>query len=172
MIEVTTDVWRIDAPLLKMPAGVRMPLAATILRLPDRSLVIYGPIKFDDAQLAAIEALGEVAHLVAPNLYHHLFLPRAMARWPRATVHAPAGLEAKRAELTAGSYRPVVEGALAPTLDVLPITGAPKLAETVLFHRPSGTLVCADLVFNVTHPANLRTRMALSMMGTGGQRLA
>jgi hypothetical protein len=42
----------------------------------------------------------------------------------------------------------------------------------VLFHRTSGTLLCADLLFHVTEPANLRTRMVLAAMGTGGRRLA
>ena len=39
------------------------------------------------------------------------------------------------------------------------------------FHRPSSTLACADLVFNVTQPANARTRFALAIMGAGGRTL-
>src|SRR5262249_47128444 len=46
-----------------------------------------------------------------------------------------------------------------------------RLDETVLFHRPSSTLVCADFAFNITAPANLRTRLVLAMMGAGGRTL-
>ncbi|HLL21236.1 MAG TPA: hypothetical protein VK427_03845, partial [Kofleriaceae bacterium] len=52
------------------------------------------------------------------------------------------------------------------------IEGAPRIGETVLFHRPSGTLVCADFLFNVTEPANTITKVVLAAMGTGGRRLA
>ena len=48
----------------------------------------------------------------------------------------------------------------------------PKLTEAVLFHRASGTLVVADLLFHVTAPANLRTKLVMAMMGAGGRQLA
>ncbi|HSK05104.1 MAG TPA: hypothetical protein VK932_27835, partial [Kofleriaceae bacterium] len=52
------------------------------------------------------------------------------------------------------------------------VGGVPELNEVVLFHRASGTLACADLLFHVTRPANLRTRIVLALMGAGGRRLA
>ncbi|HEY5945141.1 MAG TPA: hypothetical protein VIV40_06605, partial [Kofleriaceae bacterium] len=51
------------------------------------------------------------------------------------------------------------------------IGGAPKVNEALVFHRPSGSLLCADFLFNVTDPKNLRTRAVLSMMGVGGKQL-
>jgi hypothetical protein len=57
-------------------------------------------------------------------------------------------------------------------LETAAIGGVPKIDEHVVFHHPSKTLVCADLVFNIGAPRNLRTRMALAVTGVGGKRLA
>lgn len=170
MKPIAPDVWQVTAPALRMPGGVYMPLASTVVRLADRSLLVYSPVAFDDAQAAAIEAEGQVAHIVAPNLYHHLHVRAAAERWPRALVHGAPGLAAKRKNVT--FHRELGAGAtIDDSIDVEVIGGAPKINETVVFHRPSGTLVCADFVFNVTEPANLRTRLALAVMGVGGKQL-
>jgi glyoxylase-like metal-dependent hydrolase (beta-lactamase superfamily II) len=58
------------------------------------------------------------------------------------------------------------------SLESVLIAGAPKLNETVLFHRPSGVLMCADLLFNVTTHATFMSKVILSMTGTGGRQLA
>lgn len=171
MNPIAADVWHVAAPAMRMAGGARMPLASTVLRLSDRSLLVYSPVAFTDEQAAAIDAQGEVAHVVAPNLFHHLHVRAALERWPRATLHGAPGLATKRANLT--FHRELASAAtIGDSVDVEVIGGAPKINETVLFHRPSGTLVCADFLFNVTAPANLRSRVLLSVMGTGGRRLA
>ena len=174
MNAIATDVWQVHGPGLRMPGGAVIPTSSTVIRLPDRSLLVYSPIDFDDAAAAALDGAGEVAHLVVPSRLHHLFAGAAKARWPRATVHAAPGVAEKQPalaidrELGGGGDGAPWGDAVASEL----IGGAPKANEVVLFHRPSGTLVCADLLFHVTRPANLRTRMVLAMMGTGGGRLA
>ena len=167
------DIWHVDGGDLRQPGGARMPIRSTIVRLRDRSLLVYSPIAIDDALAAAIGELGEVAHVVAPNRLHWLYAAAASARWPRAIVHAAPGLAAKRPELRVDrALGRDAEPAWRDQLDVESIAGAPKLDEHVLFHRASGTLVCADLVFHITRPANLRTRLVLAMVGAGGGRLA
>lgn len=166
---VGTDLWQLEGPAIRMPGGVMMPLASAVVRLADRSLLLYSPIRIDDAQAKEIEAQGEVAHIVAPNLLHHLHLEHACERWPRAILHGAPGLAAKRHDLRFDHE--LVSGRLDANLDVEVIGGAPKANEVVMFHRPSGTLVCADFLFNVTRPANLRTRLVLAFMGVGGGEL-
>jgi hypothetical protein len=170
---VAEDVWQLDGGEIRQPGGVRLPVRSTIVRLRDRSLVVYSPVAIDDALAAAIGELGEVAHLVAPNRLHHVFAAAAAVRWPRATLHGAPGLAAKRPDLRIDrALGRDAEPAWRDQLDVEPIGGAPKLDEHVMFHRASGTLACADLVFHVTRPANLRTRIVLAMVGAGGGRLA
>ncbi len=171
MEAIAPDVWQVSGSALRMPGGVMMPSSSTVLRLPDRRLLVYSPIAFDDAAAAAIDAAGEVAHLVAPSRLHHLFAAAAKARWPRATLYAAPGVADKQPELAIDR---VLAGGDAPGGDAVAlelIGGAPKLNEVVLFHRPSGTLACADLVFHITRPANLRTRIVLALVGAGGGRL-
>jgi hypothetical protein len=175
MDAIAADVWQVSGPGLRQPGGVVMPVSSTVIRLPDRSLLVYSPIAFDDAAAAAIEAAGEVAHVVAPSRLHHLFAVAAAARWPRAIVHAAPGVADKQPALAAARELGAPGGNAAPWGDAIALElvgGVPKLNEVVLFHRPSGTLVCADLVFHVTRPANLRTRLVLALMGAGGGRLA
>jgi hypothetical protein len=166
---IATGVWQVDGPGLRMAGGVVMPLSSTVLRLADRSLLLYSPVKLDDAQAAAIAAEGEVSHIVAPNLFHHLYVNAAAARWPNAAIHGPPGLAAKRSDIAFSGE--LGSASIDGSVDVELVGGAPRINEVLLFHRPSGALLCADFMFNVTKPANLRTRFALSMMGVGGGEL-
>jgi hypothetical protein len=172
MDAIGDDIWYVRGADFPLPGGARMPLGSTVVRLPDRTLLIYAPLAFDAANAAAIDAAGEVAHLVAPNLLHHLFLADALARWPRATLYAPPGLATKRPDLPTSrvidAHDPIFEN----ILDAVHLDGAPVVDETVLFHRPSGTLICGDLVFHLTAHANLRSRLLFGLMGVGGGRLA
>ncbi len=169
MKQIATDVWTVEGQAMRMPGGVVMPLVSTVLRLADRSLLLYSPGKLDDEQLSEIAAQGEVAHIVAPNLYHHLYLKRALERWPSAKLHAPPGLAAKRADLEIDNE--LGTASIDDSVDVQVIGGAPKINEAILFHKPSGAMLVADFMFNVTTPENLRTRAVLSMMGVGGREL-
>jgi hypothetical protein len=168
IIEVVPDVWRVPGADLRMPGGVKMPLASTVFRVSPRDLVVYSPVRFDDDTAAAIDGLGTVAHIVAPNRLHHMYAAAAAARWPDAMVHAAPGLREKQPELEIDRELP---DEIDPAFELELIGGAPGISECVMFHRPSSTLACADLVFNVTQPANARTRFVLAMMGAGGRTL-
>lgn len=172
---IAPDVWQLaTAEPVKFPGGLRMPLAATVLRLADRSLLVYSPIALDDASGAALAEIGEVGHIVAPSLIHHLHAKAAAERFPRAVLHVASGLAAKDAALAGGREigETGVGAGWGDGIEAQRIEGAPKLGEVVLFHRSSGTLVCADLVFNITTHASLMTRVILGMTGTGGKQVA
>jgi hypothetical protein len=159
MIEpVTEDVFELVHDM-RFPGGVRLPTRMTVLRLPGRRLVLHSPVPIDDAAAAELAALGEVTHLIAPSRMHHLWLEPAAQRYPGAAVW-----DARRGD--------PLPADLAEHLDHATIAGAPRIAETVFFHRASRSLICSDLLFHVTAPANWRTRMVLRMMGTHGGRLA
>jgi len=167
------EIWRVVGPDFRMPGGVYIPSASTVMRLPDRTLAIYSPIAFDDATAALLAGLGDVAHVIVPSRLHHLYAGAAAARWPSAQIHAAPGVRAKQPELRLdrelGTDDPA---AWRGALETVAIGGVPKIDEHVVFHAPSKTLVCADLVFNIGAPRNLRTRMALAVTGVGGKRLA
>jgi hypothetical protein len=136
-----------------------------VLRLADASLLIYSPVALTPERRAAVEALGRVAHLYAPDLFHHLRLGDWAAAFPAARVHAPRGLAKKRPDLRIDRFNgESPEPTFAGTLDELPIEGF-RLQETALFYRPAQTLVVADLVHNIGRPAHAWTAAYARMMG-------
>jgi hypothetical protein len=169
LIAIAPDLWHVRAPDMRLPGGVRMPVASTLVRVADGSLLLYSPVPLDDDDVRVIGELGEVRHLIAPSLWHHLHVAAARERFATAIVHAAPGLANKRPDLHIDHE--LADGAhpWGDAIDVCVIAGAPKLNEAVLFHRPSGTLVCADLVFNITHPENFMSRMLFSLTGVNGQ---
>ncbi len=164
---VAPDLWTTTSTLA-LPGGLRLPLQATVVKLPSGELLVHAPAAIDDALAAAVAALGPVKHLVAPNAQHHLYLKNWAGRFPEALLWGAPGLEAKRPDLSwAGRADANVPWSAA--LEALPLAGCPKLNEVVFLHRPSQTLLCADLLFNVQRPENLQTKLVLSAMGTKGR---
>lgn len=96
-----------------------------------------------------MQALGPVAHLVSPNKIHHLFLPDWHADWPDAKLWGPKSTLRKRNDLTfeaalentpPEAWQGVFEQAL--------FRGSPLFEEVAFVHRPSGTVIFADLSEN------------------------
>jgi hypothetical protein len=146
---IANGVWQIHGPSLRFTAGVRVPSASTVLRLDRGDLLVYSPI----AEMPGVDEVGTVTHVLEPNKLHHLFVEAARARWPAATFH--------QRELRLAD----------PAIEAVHIDGVPKLDETVLFHRPSGTLVVADFVFHMT-AENFISRLGFALTGVGGNRVA
>lgn len=162
---ITEGVHALETRIPLAP-GFELPLRSTLLSLRSGGLAIVSPVPLDDALAARVEALGPVEHLVAPNLLHHAFIEAAAARWPRAKVHAPPGLERKRPGLRVDHHLP---GALPAELEVVPLEGAPALSETAILHRASRTLVVTDLVFHVLEPRGFLTPLILFLVGARGR---
>ena len=157
------DIWSAQT-IQPIGGGVRFPARMVIIRLAD-GLWIHSPIPIDDALAAEIEALGEVRYLVSPNCFHHLHLGPAQARWPQAQVHAPAGLAAKRPDLT---IHVTHEAGAQPWPEFAPlveIEGVPEIDEFVFLHQPSKTLVLCDLSFNMRDVEGFMSRLALRLAG-------
>lgn len=156
-------VWLDVAPVVHL--GLHLPATMTVLRLGDGSLLLHSPVAMTRERRAAVDALGPVAHLYAPNTYHHLRIGEWAAAYPSARLHAPAGLAKKRPDLRidrvhASAPEPTFSG----VIDELRIDGF-RLEETVLFYRPARTLVVADLVHNIGRPRHPWTRLYAQMMG-------
>ncbi len=154
------DLGVVDHPL--RVGGLRLGARTTVVRRGDGGVVVLSPGPLGDDDAGAIAALGPVQAVVAPNLLHHLFLARALARFPGARLYAPAALAAKEPALRIDGP----PGAIADdALGAVDVGGMPGLQETLFLHRPSRTLVATDLVFNVRPPAPLFTRLFMRCNG-------
>jgi hypothetical protein len=145
--------------------GWQLTATMTVVRLGDGSLLLHSPIAMTPERRAAVEALGPVAHLYAPNLFHHLRIGDWAAAFPGARLHAPSNLSKKRPDLRIDrAHGTASEPAFAGVIEEHTIDGF-RLEETALFHRPSATLIVADLVHNVGRPEHGWTKLYTQMMG-------
>jgi hypothetical protein len=164
IVPFADGVWVGSAPVRIV--GMPLTTTMTVLRLGDGSLVLCSPIPMTVACRAAVEALGPVAHLYAPSLFHHRWIGEWAAAFPAARVHAPAKVAKKHPGLRIDRdlSRPAPDPALAGAIDEVHVDGF-RTDETVLVYRPSRVLVVADLVHNVGRPAGGWTRLYTKTMG-------
>ncbi len=161
---VADDLWCVRQPLamLGLPIGARM----TVVRLPDGGLWLHSPISPTEAVRGAVDALGPVRHVVAPNRFHHLSATEWSPHHPEASVHRAPGLETKRPELaeaTPLSDEPHPDWA--PVLDQIVVGGMPLMNEVAFLHRPSRSLIQCDLAFHIGPNQPGLTRAVFRMLG-------
>lgn len=149
------DLWIVDGPEIRMnygPVSIPFPTRMTIVRLDDGRLWVHSPIAPDDALFEAVDQLGPVAWLVAPNSLHYWYVADWQARYPAARTVAVPGLEirAKRDfridALLTGPAMPLPDA-----IDAVLIPGT-AVDEAVFFHRASRTVILTDLIENFELP--------------------
>jgi hypothetical protein len=163
LIRFAEGVWVDSEPVRFL--GMRLTATMAVLRLGDDSLLLYSPVAMTPNRRAAVEPLGQIAHLYAPNLFHHFWIGDWARAFPSVRVHAPANLARKRRDLRIDRvHGSAPEPDFVDVVDEVRIDGF-RLEESVLFHRPSRTLVVADLVHNVGRPLHLWTKFYARTMG-------
>ncbi len=134
---------------IRLP-GIEIPTHSTVLRLADGTLILHSPFQLDPSIRDELDELGPVAHLVAPNSFHYLFVAEHCRAFPDARVHLAPGLRERRSRLPPGSVlgeRPPVEWAA--ELDQAVLGPTHGVAEVAFLHRASATLILTDLAFNM-----------------------
>jgi hypothetical protein len=159
------DLWVVHRPqrFWGLETGTRM----TVVRLSDGGLFVHCPVALDGALRAAVDALGTVRAVVAPSLFHHLYVGQWMDAYPRATFSPCPGLAEKRADLKWGTVLgDELRDEWAADLDQAAFTSRFE-REVVFFHRKTRTLVCADALLNLSvHPSRATRIVALLMANT------
>ena len=164
---LAADLWvaRRPLPLAVGDVGARM----TVLRLPDRSLMLHSPVQLDASLVQALRELGAVKWLLGPSKVHHLFLGDYVKAFPDAALCGAPGLAEKRRDL---AFQHVLAPQLPPgwpeSVKLQLVEGAPFMNEVALLHTPSRTLVLTDLVFNVQPEATNRARLFHWLVGATG----
>jgi len=145
--------------------GMRLTATMTILRLADGGLLLHSPVAMTPERRDEVEKLGSVTHLYSPNSFHHLRIGDWAAAFPAARLHAPAGLAKKRPDLRIDRvHGSGSEPAFAGIVDEKRIEGC-RLEESALVHRPTRTLIVADLVHNVGKPSDAWSAIYTRAMG-------
>ena len=139
--------------------GCRMGRAVTIIRLTSGKLLIHSTAGFSVQDLDDIRDLGEPGWLLEATNFHDTLASQGRAALADIPYLVPPGF--KNAE--ALGARPISSAAdqWAGEIEVIELGGMPALREQVLFHRPSKTLIVADLIFNLALSAGAWTRIFL-----------
>lgn len=148
MTSFASELWLFDGPAVTGAAGFRFPTRMAVIRLPGQGgLWVWSPVALTEDIRKAVDALGPVRHLVAPNSLHYTFLAQWAAAYPDARVHAAPGLS----QDVAGTAIHATLGdepdpAWAGILDQVVVRGNRITTEVVFFHRESATVLVTDLV--------------------------
>lgn len=155
---VADRVWLVDGPAIRF-YGMPFSTRATVVQLASGALWVHSPTRLTEALAVEVEALGPVAHLVAPNWIHYAYIAQWQARFPGAEAWAAPGV-AKRAETHGVPIRfdhdlgQEPPEAWAGEIDQMIVRGSNLHHEAVFFHRASKTLILTDLIENF-EPAKL-----------------
>jgi len=137
--KVDNNIWVAEQNLKYwgLEVGTRM----TIIRLENDELVVISPIKVDKETINQINELGTVSIIIAPNLYHHLFISDFKSVYPDAKVFAAPGLDSKRQDINFDKIinqgklgtKDEIEYFLFEGFNILDLKGASPLNEIVFF---------------------------------------
>jgi hypothetical protein len=160
---VAINIWIVDSGPLHV-AGMPVPIRMTVIKLGNGELILHSPTQFSFALKEKLDALGRIAHLVAPNTAHWSFMREWQEHLPDARCWAVPGLGERPAVQKSGLRIDQVFDDGAPAewgeeIEIVLVRGK-GLVEAELFHRSSRTLVLTDLIVNL-EPEKLPLAMRL-----------
>ena len=169
---IAEDVFIVNS-VMQRPFGLALPVRMTILRLPGGDLLLHSPTRLAPGLRDAIEGLGRVRHLVAPNSVHWLFLRQWQQVYLEAETWAAPGLRQRRQVRRSGVRLDHDLSETTPSgwegLQLVVVPGAMGFREVALFHTPSRTLVLTDLVLDLPMgQAPMLLRPVARMLGVVG----
>ena len=140
------EIWLADGAAASV-AGFRYPTRMAVIRLSGGGLFIWSPVAQSRELRAAVDGLGEVRWLIAPNSLHHLYLGDWRRAYPGARLLAPPGLRQKRPDLAFdGDLDDAPPPQWADEIDHVVVRGNLITTEVVFFHRKSRTVLFTDLI--------------------------
>ena len=158
------DLWVYDQPLRFY--GIEVGTRKTVVRLASGELWLHSATRPTPELRAAVDALGPVRYVVAPNRWHHLYVGDWQAAYPGALAYGAPGLQKKRPDLTfAAILDDTAPAGWAGQIDQIVKQGAPTMSEVVFLHRKSRTLIVSDTAHNFAPDAPTGTRIAFSLLG-------
>ena len=152
------DLWVVDGPAIRF-YGMPFSTRATVVRLENGDLWVHSPIRLTEDLRAALDALGPVRHLLAPNWIHYAYIADWQAAWPQAQSWAAPGVAERAASRGMKiafdhALTDTAPAAWAGQIDQMVVKGSKLHREAVFFHRASRTLILTDLIENF-EPAKL-----------------
>lgn len=160
---VAEGLYEVTRPLnvITFEIGTRM----SVLRGSDGGLHLLSAVDVTPDEKAAIDAIGTVRSIIVPNRMHTMFWRKAHAAWPEATLYGPPATRAAHTDVRWADTNVPTDDAL----DAVFVEGAPSLDETVIYHRPSRSVIVTDMAFHFTEVPGWWTGMYLRSQDVVGR---
>lgn len=169
--KIDENIWVAEQPFryFGLSVGTRM----TVIRFNNGELAVISPIQIDQETNEQINQLGNLQYIIAPNLFHYLFLSHFQALYPLAKVYAVSGLKSKIPEIfidqvlenSGENILGELEFLLFEGFKTFLTSGALPLNEYVFFHRASQTLILTDTAFHFDESFPMSTKLVSKIMG-------
>lgn len=170
--KIDSNLWVVEQPqkFMGLEVGTRM----TVIRLEDQSLLLISPTKINPTIKEKLDSLGTVKYLIAPNLFHHLYLKKAHAAYPNAKIFAPPDLAIKQPDLQIDKtftqdpieFNSEVEYSLLEGFQVFVPPKIQTVNEIVFYHLASKTLIITDSAFNFDDSLPILTQFTARLIGS------
>jgi len=188
--DVTPDITTLSVPFLRF-GHIKIGGRGTLVKLKTGSVAVFSPVALTAAVKAKVQALGPIKYIVATDIEHHIFITPWAKEYPEAEVIGMEGLPEKR------EADPDTKGIkfshVFSALNKLDTKISPEFddefdyefvhshvnKELVFVHKPTRTLIEADLLFNLpateqysktkVHPnSGILTKLFGGVMNTRG----
>ena len=162
-------LWIHEQPLVLF--GAQFGRRCAVVKLQSGELLMHSTCRVSDALKREVGEIGAMRWILVPNRFHDAFFGGCVASFPEAEICAPRDYRNKRHP----DREPTVDlsgempAAWSSDLESLHVQGAPRLDETVLYHRPSKSLIFADLAFNIPKPQPFMAALFLRLNGVYGE---
>lgn len=157
MRKLADNLWLLTYPLKVLGADIIRNV--TVIRLDSGKMIIHSTAPFSPDEINSINREGEPSWLVEAMLDHDTFSNEGRSAFPDIPYFAPPGFE-ERVSFPVQSLTEAPDE-WSQEIEIMAIQGNPTFGEQVLLHRPSRTLIVADLIFNYHKAPSLWTKLLL-----------
>jgi len=141
------DIWIMNGDHVRMFGMLPFTTRMTVVRLKSGGVWLHSPVRPTPEGRRAIDQLGPVQYLVAPNKIHSLGIEPWKSLYPSAEVWASPGFSRRHPDIAVDAV--LTNEAQAPwsgDIDHGVIDGHAVLDEVEFLHKPSNTLIVTDLI--------------------------
>jgi hypothetical protein len=162
----------------------------TLVKMQSGAVAVFSPVALTPEVKEVVSGMGELKYIAAPDIEHHIFLGPWYEAYPNAKVIGPEGLPEKRdkqknekvpfAVVLTKENRDNIK--IDPEFDAefdVHYVASHMNKEIAFLHKPSKTLIEADLMFNLpateqfsktgqSANAGFLTKIFIALNGTSG----
>lgn len=167
------QIWTMNGDDVRMFGVLPFTTRMTVVRLGSGGLWLHSPVQPTPERRHAVDQIGPVEHLVAPNKIHSLGIAPWKALYPSARVWASPGFSKRHPDISVDAI--LTNGTEAPwgnDIRHCVIEGHAILDEVAFLHIPSRTLIITDLIqkHDVAHESWIwrRVKGMAGILGKGG----